>query len=97
MNKMIYIAEGIQKLTGGNYSKEQLIELITKVREWTVGFGLGLAGVALIVGFVMYSIVSVEQKPKIKQGIIQTLLGIVGIILAVSLINIIIDLFAGVS
>jgi len=42
----------------------------------------------------MYAVVDVDQKPRIKQRIIQTLLGIAGIILALSLVNIIIDLFA---
>ena len=34
-----------------------------------------------------------DQKPRVKQRIIQTMFGIVGIILAISIVNLIIDLF----
>ena len=42
----------------------------------------------------MYAVVDVDQKPRVKTRITQTLLGIFGIILAISLVNIIIRLFA---
>lgn len=97
MNRiMIFLAEGIQKLEGGTYDLNTLLKVIATIRDWTIKLGIALAGVSLLVGFVMYSVVGAEQKPRIKQGIIQTLLGIVGIILAISLINIIIELFTGV-
>ena len=38
-------------------------------------------------------LVDVDQKPRVKQRIIQTMIGIVGIILAISIVNLIIDLF----
>ena len=41
----------------------------------------------------MYAVTDVDQKARVKQRIIQTLFGIAGIILAISLVNIIIDLF----
>ena len=43
---------------------------------------------------IMYAVVDVDQKPRVKTRITQTLLGIFGIILAISLVNIIIRLFA---
>ena len=46
-----------------------------------------------VIGFVLYAIADVEQKARVKQRIIQTMLGIAGIILAISLVNLIIDLF----
>ena len=47
----------------------------------------------LIISFIMYAVVDVDQKPRVKTRIVQTLLGIFGIILAISLVNIIIRLF----
>ena len=55
--------------------------------------GIALAGVSLVIGFIMYAVVDVDQKPRIKSRIIQTLLGVGGIILAISLVNVIIGLF----
>lgn len=48
---------------------------------------------SLIIGFILYAVVDVDQKPRVKQRIIQTMFGIVGIILAISIVNLIIDLF----
>ena len=55
--------------------------------------GIALAGVSLIVGFIMYAVADVDKKQQVKQRIIQTMFGIVGIILAISIVNLIIDLF----
>lgn len=93
MNKMVLIAEGIQKLEGGNYTVDLLLKVINTLTGWILRVGIALAGVSLLIGFVMYAVVDVDQKPRIKQRIIQTLLGVAGIIVAVSLVNIIIDLF----
>ena len=87
------LAEGIEKLEGGNYSIEKILEIIQNITNWAIRVGIALAGLSLVIGFVWYTVVDVDQKPRVKQRIIQTLLGIMGIILAVSLVNIIIDLF----
>ena len=44
-------------------------------------------------GFILYAVADVDQKQRVKQRIIQTIFGIIGIILAISIVNIIIDLF----
>lgn len=41
----------------------------------------------------MYAVADVDRKAHVKQRIIQTMFGIVGIILAISLVNLIISLF----
>ena len=46
-----------------------------------------------IIGFILYAVADVDQKARVKQRIIQTMFGIVGIILAISIVNLIIDLF----
>ena len=61
--------------------------------DWALAVGISLAGIALVVSFIMYAVVDVDQKPRVKTRILQTLLGIFGIILAISLVNIIIKLF----
>lgn len=92
--KLIYLlASGIQKLEGGKYTIDSILKIIETFTSWVLRVGIALSGVSLLIGFVMYAVVDVDQKPKVKQRIIQTLFGIAGIILALSLVNIIIDLF----
>ncbi len=91
--KFKLLAEGIEKLEGGTYSIEKILEVIQNITGWAIRVGIALAGLSLVIGFVWYTVVDVDQKARVKQRIIQTLLGIMGIILAVSLVNIIIDLF----
>ena len=52
------------------------------------------SGVAVVICFIMYAVVDVDQKPRVKTRITQTLIGIGGIIISVSLVNIIIRLFS---
>lgn len=94
MRNYIYLlANGVQKLPGGNYTIDSILNIISKFTGWVLRVGIALAGLSLLVGFVMYAVVDVDQKPRVKQRIIQTLLGVAGIILAISLVNIIIELF----
>ncbi len=93
MNKYILLLDGIQKLEGGNYTIDTILKAISTFTGWVLRVGIALAGVSLLIGFVMYAVVDVDQKPRVKTRIIQTLLGVAGIILALSLVNIIIDLF----
>lgn len=46
-----------------------------------------------MIGFVLYAVADVDRKQQVKQRIIQTMFGIVGIILAISIVNLIIGLF----
>jgi len=83
----------IQHLEGGSYNIDSIIKAIQTFSNWALRVGIALSGVALIIGFILYAVVDVDQKQRVKQRIIQTIFGIVGIILAISLVNLIIDLF----
>ena len=83
----------ITKLDGGNYNIDSILNAIKTVTDWCLRVGIALAGVSLVVGFIMYAVADVDRKQQVKQRIIQTMFGIVGIILAISLVNLIISLF----
>ena len=87
MNKYYYllasVPNGIGKLEGGGYTVDTILRV-----------GITLSGVALVIGFIIYAVSDVDQKQRVKQRIIQTLFGVVGIILSLSLVNLIIDLFS---
>ena len=84
----------IQQLEGGTYTVDTVLKVIKQITDWTLAIGISLAGIALVISFIMYAVVDVDQKPRVKTRITQTQLGIFGIILAISLVNIIIRLFA---
>lgn len=92
-DKIFLLASGINKLEGGTYSIDSILKAIKTVTDWTLRVGIALAGVSLVIGFVLYSVADVDRKAQVKQRIIQTMFGIVGIILAISLVNLIISLF----
>ena len=83
----------ITKLDGGNYNIDSILKAIKTLTDWCLRVGIALAGVSLVVGFIMYAVADVDRKAHVKQRIIQTMFGIVGIILAISLVNLIISLF----
>ena len=83
----------IEHLEGGGYDVNSILKAIKTLTNWALSIGIAAAGVSLVVGFILYAIADVEQKARVKQRIIQTMLGIAGIILAISLVNLIIDLF----
>ncbi|MDO5556945.1 MAG: hypothetical protein Q4G05_01690 [Clostridia bacterium] len=83
----------IEKLDGGEYNVDSIIKAIQTFSNWVLRIGIAAAGVSLIIGFVLYAVADVDQKQRVKQRIIQTMFGIVGIILAISIVNLIIDLF----
>lgn len=92
MNNFINML-AIEKLDGGTYNVDSIIKAIQTFSNWALRVGIAMSGVALIIGFILYSVVDVDQKQRVKQRIIQTMFGIVGIILAISIVNLIIDLF----
>ena len=92
MNKLFNIL-AISELEGGTYTVDTVLKVIKQITDWALAIGIALAGVALVVSFIMYAVVDVDQKPRVKSRIVQTLFGIVGIIIAISLVNIIIRLF----
>jgi hypothetical protein len=83
----------ISHLEGGEYDVNSILNAIKTLTNWCLSIGIAAAGVSLVVGFILYAIADVDKKAQVKQRIIQTLLGIAGIILAISLVNLIIDLF----
>lgn len=83
----------ISHLDGGGYDVNSVLNAIKTITNWALSIGIAAAGVSLVVGFIMYAVSDVDRKAQVKQRIIQTLLGIAGIILAISLVNLIIDLF----
>lgn len=98
ISNLVYLLEavpnGISKLDGGTYNVDSIIKAIQTFSTWALRIGITMSGVALIIGFIMYAVSDVDQKARVKQRIIQTLFGIVGIILALSLVNLIIDLLS---
>ena len=83
----------INHLDGGGYNINSILKALKTLTNWALSIGIAAAGVSLVVGFIMYAVTDVDQKTRVKQRIIQTLIGIAGIILAISLVNLIIDLF----
>ena len=83
----------ISKLEGGNYDVNSILNAIKTLTNWCLSIGIAAAGVSLVIGFILYAVADVDQKQRVKQRIIQTMFGIVGIILAISIVNLIIDLF----
>ena len=83
----------IEKLDGGDYNIDSIIKAIQTFSNWALRIGIAAAGLSLIIGFILYAVADVDQKQRVKQRIIQTVFGIIGIILAISIVNIIIDLF----
>ena len=83
----------INKLDGGNYNIDSILKAIKTFTDWCLRVGIALSGVSLVIGFVWYAVADVDKKAQVKQRIIQTMFGIVGIILSISLVNLIISLF----
>ena len=83
----------IEKLEGGAYTIDSILQAIDTFSTWALRIGIAAAGASLIIGFILYAVADVDQKQRVKQRIIQTIFGIVGIILAISIVNLIIDLF----
>lgn len=83
----------IAELEGGEYTVDTIINFINTVTNWAIAIGLPLAGLILVIGFVTLSVVDVEQKNRAKARITQTVLGIIGILISISIVNIIIRQF----
>ena len=93
MNNLVQVL-AIKHLEGGTYNVDSILSAIKTLTSWCLSIGIAAAGVSLVIGFVLYAIADVEQKARVKQRIIQTLFGVVGIILSLSLVNLIIELFS---
>ena len=93
VTKNLFYELTIEQLEGGTYTIETILNVIKKITDWALAIGMSLSGVALVVSFIMYAVVDIDQKPRVKTRIVQTLVGIFGIILSISLVNIIIRMF----
>ncbi|MBQ2946356.1 MAG: hypothetical protein IJY25_03905 [Bacilli bacterium] len=91
MNNLYTLA--ITQLEGGNYTIDTVLNAIKTVTDWAISIGIALAGLTLVIGFIVFAVVDVEQKVRARQKITQVLLGIGGIVLSISLVNIMIRLF----
>ncbi len=83
----------IEHLEGGSYNVDTILNAIKTLTNWALSIGIAAAGMSLVIGFILYAVADVDKKAQVKQRIIQTMFGIAGIILAISLVNLIIDLF----
>ena len=91
-NIPIYVLD-ISHLEGGTYNVNTVLSAIKTITNWALSIGIAAGGVALVISFIVYAISDVDKKAQAKQRIIQTLIGIAGIILAISIVNLLIDLF----
>lgn len=83
----------ITELEGGTYTVETITDFINTVTNWAIGIGISLAGLVLVIGFITLAVVDVEQKNRAKSRITQTIVGIVGIIVSISIVNVLIRHF----
>ena len=51
----------IQHLEGGSYNIDSIIKAIQTFSNWALRVGIALSGVALIIGFILYAVVDVDQ------------------------------------
>lgn len=79
-------------LVGGG-TEADLTRFLNNLMTWIQRIGIVLGGVALLIGFVVYTVSDVDKKQQAKQRIIQTMLGIIGIVVAVTLIKVILGFF----
>lgn len=93
MNKIFNFLD-IKQLEGGTYDVNTVLRVIKQITDWALVIGVSLVGVALVISFITYAVVDVDQKPRVKSRIVQTFVGLGGIIMAISLVNIMIRLFA---
>ena len=56
----------IEKLEGGNYNIDSIIKAIQTFSNWALRVGIALAGVSLIIGFILYAVADVDQKQRVK-------------------------------
>lgn len=89
----MYYVLAISKLEGGTYTIDTLLKAVKSLTDMASKIGIACVGLALLTCFVIYSVVDVDKKQRTKERIIQTLIGIGGIVFAISLVNIIIGLF----
>ena len=84
----------IQELEGGNYTIETVLNVIKQITDWAIVVGISLAGFSAVICFIIYTMVDIEQKTRVRSRIVHTFVGLGGIIISISLVNIVIRLFS---
>ena len=59
----------IQQLEGGTYTVDTVLQVIKQITDWAIAIGMSLAGVAVVISFIMYAVVDVDKKPRVKTRI----------------------------
>ena len=70
MNKLFNVL-AINRLEGGTYTVDTILKVIRQITDWALAVGIALAGAALVISFIMYAVVDVDQKPRVKQRVTQ--------------------------
>ncbi len=91
--KFINFLELTNELQGANYTIEDLIAFANNGFKLLQRGGVVLLVIALGLGFLIYGLTDVDNKPRAKQKIIQVVFGLVGLVLASSIVTIILSLF----
>ena len=60
MKKLINIL-AIQQLEGGTYTVETVLGIIKQITDWALAIGISLSGIALVICFIMYAVVDVDN------------------------------------
>ena len=50
----------IQQLDGGTYTVDTVLKVIKQITDWAIAVGISLAGVAVVISFIMYAVVDVD-------------------------------------
>ena len=66
MYRNIYLL-AINKLEGGSYTIDSILQAIKTVTDWALRVGIALAGVSLVIAFVLYAVADVDRKQQVKQ------------------------------
>ncbi len=64
MKYVFLLAGGIQKLEGREYTIDSILKIIEIFTDWILRVWIAMSGVSLLIRFVMYAVVDVDQKSK---------------------------------
>lgn len=84
----------IEELEGGTYTIDTILSVINQLTVWAIKIGIALSGISAVIGFISIAVLDYERKQRAKQALIMTVVGIFGIVFSISLVNIILRMFA---
>ncbi len=91
MNKLFILA--IQELEGGTYTIDTILDVINQLTIWSITIGIALSGLAAVIYFIELAVMDAERKERAKRSLVSLVVGITGIVLAISLVNILLRIF----